>query len=191
MAFFSHEVTRDKLSILYILNLLDIGLTRQQCIDIMLVNGWANYFNVVTALTELEEESLIAAIPRPYGQAYRITQEAREALEMFKARIPITLRNAYEDYIRENRERLTRETQVIATMHRESQGSYMVDLKVVEMDRVLLEISIGAPSKAHAQAACDAWPAAAEGIYANLVGALMSREEPKMEEESETERDEK
>lgn len=178
MAYFSHEVTRDKLSLLYILNQLDIGLTRQQCIDLMLANDWANYFNLITALTELEEEGLIAAIPRPYGQAYRITQEARAALEMFQARIPITLRRAYDDYIAQNRERLTRETQLVTSIKKEPSGRYLANLKVVEGDRILFELTLQAPTYELARAACTAWPQQAERLFHTALDALMGDPAP-------------
>lgn len=175
MAYFSHEVTRDKLSLLYILNQLDIGLTRQQCIDLMLSNEWANYFNIATALTELEEEGFIAAIPRPYGQAYRITQEAREALSMFQARIPITLRRAYDAYIEENRSRLTRETQLITAVKNDSTGGYQAILKVVEANRILFGITLQAPTYELAKAACEAWPQQSEHLFQTALDALLGK----------------
>lgn len=174
MAYFSHEVTRDKLSLLYMLNALDIELTKQQCINIMVGNDWVRYFELVTALSELEEEGFIAAIPRPFGQAYRMTEQAHEALEMFKLRLPQTLRNTFDDYARENRSRLKRETQLLSSFKKLPTGGYMLNLRIIENANILFELNMQAPTYESAQAACDAWQEKSSDIFTYAVNALMS-----------------
>lgn len=177
MAFFSHAVTRDKLSILYMLRALGIEITRQQWINIMVGNEWINYFDLLSALTELEEDGYLATIPRPFGHGYRLTERATEALDMFYKELPLSLRTAFDQYADTHREELRRETQFQAISRPLSSGGFLVTLRVVEQASTLLEVKIKAPTNESANAACAAWEARSEQIYLYVLNTLLRPEE--------------
>lgn len=183
MAFFSHAVTRDKLSILYMLRALDIEITRQQWINIMVGNEWINYFDLLSALTELEEDGYVAAIPRPFGHGYRLTERATQALEMFYKELPLSLRKAYDEYAKAHREELRRETQFQAISRPMPSGGFLVTLRVVEGASTLLEVKIQAPTNESANAACAAWESRSGDIYMYVLNTLLRPQEEETNEE--------
>ena len=173
MAFFSHAVTRDKLSILYMLRSLNIEITRQQWVNIMVGNEWINYFDLLSALTELEEDGYVATVPRPFGHGYLLTERATEALEMFYKELPLSLRTAYDEYAESHREALRRETQFQAISRPLPSGGFLVTLRVVEGNSTLLEVKVQAPTNESANAACAAWEARSEDIYLYVLNTLL------------------
>jgi hypothetical protein len=175
MTFFSREVTRDKLLVLFLLKELGIELTRTQLSDIIVTNGWIKYFDLMTCLSELEEDGFIAAIPRPFGQGYRLTERAGEALSMFSAQLPMSLREELSSYAEKSRDDLRRETQFSAEFSRAQSGGYNVSLKVMETSAVIMQIDLLMPERDSAKLVCDNWESCAESVYAFTLGKLMER----------------
>ena len=173
MTFFSDGSTRDKLCILYLLRTMEIELTRLQLTSILSENAWIPYFEAQTYIHELEEDGLIAAIPRSFGQGYRLTQSGENTLELFLQRIPLSVREAYDAYAQANRDRLCDEKRFETSVQRLPSGAYGVSLKVLEKDKAILEVRIDAPEAKWAQHAAKTWSQKAESIYQFLFKTLM------------------
>lgn len=75
------------------------------------------YFELQSAIYELEEEGFLAAVPRPYGQAYCLTPKGKETLGMFVERLPQSVRDDLTDYA----DALPRETAQRNTVFRASE----------------------------------------------------------------------
>ena len=93
MGYFSTGVTRDKLMVLYGLKSLGMQPTKAQLADFFCIYDLLGYFEVQNASYELEEEGLISAVPRPYGQAYFVTPQGEQTLDMFAVELPSSLRD--------------------------------------------------------------------------------------------------
>lgn len=176
MTYFSHEVTRDKLCVLFLLKELGIELTRTQLSDLIVTNNWIKYFDLQTCLTELEEDGFIAAIPRPFGQGYRLTERSDEVLVMFSAQLPVSFRDELSSYAERNREELRRETQFAASYTRTQSGGYTVNLKVMETSAILLELNLLVPDRDSAKLICDNWEVKAESVYTFALSKLLEKE---------------
>lgn len=114
MAFFSDGFTKSKLMVLYFLNELSVDLTKEQIATFSAAYELIPYFELQSAIYELEEEGFLAAVPRPYGQAYCLTPKGKETLGMFVERLPQSVRDDLTDYADACREKLRRETQFSA-----------------------------------------------------------------------------
>ena len=93
MAFFSDGFTKSKLMVLYFLNELSVDLTKEQIATFSAAYELIPYFELQSAIYELEEEGFLAAVPRPYGQAYCLTPKGKETLGMFVERLPQSVRD--------------------------------------------------------------------------------------------------
>ena len=93
MEYFSTGVTKDKLMVLHGLKALGMQPTKEQLSDFFGIYDLLGYFAVQNAAYELEEEGLISAVPRPYGQAYFVTPQGEQTLDMFAVRLPGSLRD--------------------------------------------------------------------------------------------------
>ena len=176
MSYFSGGEIRDRLTVLYFLNRLGIELTRAQLTTVCAQSELLPYFALQSAVYELETQGLIAAVPRPFGQAYCITPKGEEMLEMFSEQLPLSLRGTLSALAESCREQVLRQTQYTAAFEKSAPDSeaHTVSLAVFERDVALLQLQLMLPDKSSAAQACEAWPAAASAIYQALLENLLS-----------------
>lgn len=174
MPFFASGEARERLIVLFLLKSLDMELTRTQLATLSVSNDILPWFDLQSAVAELETQGLIAAIPRPFGQGYRITPEGEETLDMFLESLPASLRARIETVVEENRDVIRKETQYATSVEKRPGGSCVVTLRAMEWDGDLLSISLLLPDQSTAQAACAAWPEKAQLIYQGLIRDLLS-----------------
>jgi len=173
MAYFSHGDTRQRLMLLFFLQKVDFEITRNQLFRIFAENDWMDYFDFQTRLTELEEDALVAAIPCAFGQGYRITPQGEQTLSMFLEELPYSLREKLSASAAENRDAVRSEAQFYARQTAMPDGGYLAVLRLLDKTSHILDISMRFPTAQLAQAACDAWPRQAEGIYQAMLNALV------------------
>lgn len=173
MSYFSDGVTRDKLMVLYFLNALSIELTREQITTFSGEKELIGYFDLQRAVYELEEEGMLAAVPRPIGQSYCLTPKGKEALAMFEERLPLSLRTELDEHADARRETLRLQSQYSGSVERAQSNSRRVTLRAMERDGELLEIRLLLPDSVSAKQAIDAWPSHSERIYKYLLQELL------------------
>ena len=151
MPIFAKGETKDKLTILFFAREADLDLTQEQLYRAMVENDCMSYFAFQTALTEMEEDGLIAAIPRTFGQGYRVSARGEETLAMFEESLPFSLRERLKAYAAQNRSELEKETQIVSSMRELPGGAYEVELRVQEKTTVAAELRLRVISRAMAQ----------------------------------------
>ena len=178
MAFFSEGYTKSKLMVLYFLNELSVDLTKEQIATFSAAYELIPYFELQSAIYELEEEGFLAAVPRPYGQAYCLTPKGKETLGMFVERLPQSVRDDLTDYANACLVELRRETQFSSASEKAGMGgAYRTTLRAMELNGELLQISILLPDAASAKHAAAVWPERAQAIYTAILSELMKKEE--------------
>ena len=83
MPSFAQGKLKNKLLILYFIDYLAIDVTREQIHRAVVENDCMDYFEFCSAMFELEEDGAIAAVPRPFGQAYCLSQKGKTMLKGF------------------------------------------------------------------------------------------------------------
>lgn len=172
MSFFSEGVTKNKLTVLYFMDRLGLAITRDQITTVGAAYDLAPYFELQSAVAEMEEDELLAAVPRPYGQVYALTPRGQEVVDMFKERLPVSLRDDLDSYADECREDIRRQTQYTAKIERRPGGECLVRCLFMEQDDSLLSIELMFPDAASANKAAAAWPERAEDAYCYLLSSL-------------------
>lgn len=172
MSFFSEGVTKNKLTLLYFMDRLGLALTRDQITTVGAAYDLAPFFELQSAVAEMEEDGLLAAVPRPFGQVYAPTSRGQEAVELFKERLPVSLRDDLDAYADECREDIRRQTQYTAKIERQPSGECLVQLHFMEQDEPLLSIEVMFPDAVSANRAAAAWAEKAEEAYCYLLSAL-------------------
>ncbi len=172
MAFFSQGISRYKLMLLFFLKQAQWDLTREQLYRVMVEKDWMNYFDFQTALLELEEDGYVTAVQRPFGQAFSISPEGEQALELFQKQLPLSLRQAMEEYVRQRGEALRCETQYVVRQQRQPDGSSKVELKVLDGADPILELNFFVPTHEAATLACQRWPERAQDVFRDILTRL-------------------
>ncbi len=172
MVFFSEGVTKNKLKLLYFMDRLGLGLTKDQITTVGGTYDLAPYFDLQSAVVEMEEDGFLAAVPRPYGQVFTLTPRGQEAVEMFQEQLPESLRDDLDTYADACRDKLRRESQFTARIEKQPDGSCMVRMIFMEQDMTLLSLNLLFPDVPSANKAAESWPQRAQDAYCYLLSSL-------------------
>ena len=181
MPIFAQGVTKNKLTILYYLSASKVGITREQLYRVMVDNNVMSFFDYQSCMHELEEDAFIAAIPKAFGQAYRLSVRGTDVLEQFVESLPVSLRERLERYAREHREEMLLETQIVSEMEELPSGGYLVHLRALEENAAVMEINLRVATRDMAQRMRMNWEKVSEPLYAQLLTTLLKSEETREE----------
>ena len=182
MPYFVHDKSKDKLTILFFTKAANMDIKREQIYRAMVENDCMQYFAFETAMHELEEDGFIAAIPRTFGQGYRVTGRGTESLTMFENSLPHSYRQKLDAYADANREAMRQESQLVSSMEQQPDGGYVVELKAQEDRAVVLTIRMRVASREMAQKIRGNWAAASDTIYSVMLRELLKAPEPEQPE---------
>ena len=176
MPIFAQGVTKNKLIILYYIRSSKVDLTREQLYRVMVENDVMSYFDYQSCMHELEEDAFIAAVPRAFGQAYRVSVRGADVLEQFVESLPVSLRERLDLYAREHREEMLLQTQIVSDMEELPSGGYLVRLRALEQNASVMELSLRVATRDMAQRMRANWERDSESLYAYLLNALLKRD---------------
>ncbi|TAH59610.1 MAG: DUF4364 family protein [Methanosarcina mazei] len=163
-----------KLVILYLLNKMGMPLTKSQITNAILENNLIDFFTFQQCMSELEESGMIKQITYHKGQYFAITEEGIKTVGIFEQRISKNTSQIINDYILKNKESLRKESQVIAEYKKMGDKEYIVNLKVIENELVLIELKLNVVSSKQAKQICEKWKNFSENIYSQLMGSLIN-----------------
>jgi hypothetical protein len=172
IALFARGESRYKLMILFFLQELDCDITRNELYRVFAEQEWMDYFDFQTALTQLEEDAMVAAVPRAFGQGYRLSAQGESILSMFVDELAFSIREKMSQYVLENAQALKDKTQFKAYQTKLPDGGYMAVMRILEKNAQILSISMQLPNAKLAQAACNEWPNIAGDIYQSLLDKI-------------------
>jgi hypothetical protein len=177
MPIFAQGVTKTKLTILYYLSASKIDITREQLHRVMVENDTMDFFDFQACMHELEEDAFIAALPKAFGQVYRLSVRGADALEQFIESLPVSLRERLDRYAREHREEMLLETQIVSDMEELPSGGYLVHLRALENNASVMELTMRVATRDMAQRMRANWDKASEPLYAHLLITLLKSED--------------
>ena len=98
---------------------------------------------------------------------YNITVAGRECLSQFYTRIPASLRDNIAQFAGENKLQFKRNQEYIAKSFKNEDGSYTVDLKILEplTTESIFTLSLKTDTRHNATVACKKWRELAANIY--------------------------
>ncbi len=172
----SKHQAEDKLIILYVLDRIKIGITREQIALIVLENIQMSYFDVQLYLDSLINEDYIRLYTMEDGkQIITLTHQGRETLEILKHQIPLYTIEMLDLYIDQNRDRILKEVKVTGSYVKNNDDDYQVHLRLHENNIVLMELNINTPSKEQAVILCDHWKKDTQNLYASIIKLLTQK----------------
>ncbi len=167
-------MTLYKLIILFILDKVDFALTNAQLSNLILEKEYTNYFNIQTAINELETAGLIKGETIRNSSYFLITPEGRETLSFFNKEISDAIKEEILDYLKENAYELREEVSTLSDYYEAKKGEYIAHCFVKEMDSKIVEINLSVPTEEDAIAICNSWKNKSQNIYAYLMKMLMT-----------------
>lgn len=172
MSFFEDGFTKDKIVVMYALKKLSAEPTREQMTTFFGKYDLIPFFDLQSAVYELEEGGFLAAVPRPYGQAYCLTPRGKETLDMFIERVPQSQRAQIDAFADDYRDKLFEQMHYASAVERTGRGTYKLTLKAMELNGELIRIEVLLADEADAKRAENAWPERAPAIYSAILSEL-------------------
>ena len=93
---------------------LDFPLTTSQLSEFFVTHGYTSYFHMQQAVNELAESSFIRGELIRNTTHYHLTQNGREALQMFDTKISDAIKNDILSYFKEHKYQLRKEVNITA-----------------------------------------------------------------------------
>lgn len=168
-----NQLTLYKLMILYLIGKVDFPLSNSQVSEFIIEKGYTNYFNVQRAFHELEEEEMLRIKTIRNMSHYSLTEEGKEAIDMFEYQIPNSIKEDIGQFLDEKEYELRKETDLEADFFPAKRDEYTVHLKIKEKDSLLLELNLNVVSREQAVHICDHWNQMHSEIYSTLIQKLL------------------
>ncbi len=161
--------TVNKLTLLFILDKMEIPLTENSILDICSSrNSWLNYMECKEILNQLIETKFIYNTdPNDKESKYNITYEGRNCLSHFYAKIPQSIREDISEFTKQNRMIFKRSQEYVGDYFKNADGSHSVVLKIKEplINQPMFEIKLKTSSRHAAINACKKWREKAPNIF--------------------------
>ena len=166
---FMIDSTSNKLKLLFLLDKMEIPLTENSILEICSSqNNWVNWMDCKDLLSQLIISKFIYKPNTDSDEnRYNITVAGRECLSQFYTRIPASLRDNIAQFAQENKLQFKRNQEYIAKSYKNEDGSYMVDLKILEplTTESIFTLSLKTDTRHNATVACKKWRELAANIY--------------------------
>ena len=170
----SSELAENKLLMLYVLKSIKNPISNNQLTEIILENNFINYFTFQQYLSELEESNFVEYHEVNDKKLLILTKKGDNVLSLFKDRISPSKISITNEYIKEKIESIKRELTIHADYTLGSNDSFIIDLKAIENESLLMELKLSVPSKNQATLICNRWKENPSDIYTNIINLLIS-----------------
>ena len=167
------ELVEHKLLILYILDKLDIPMTNTEITQFILENNYMNYFLVQQFLGELVNSKFVEFSTRDGYEYYHLSNAGKDTLTFFGDRITEEVKEDIDGKSKQMKQDMIKDTQVIGNYYRKNESEYIVNLRAIEKDIVLLNLSLSVVSNKQAKLICGNWKENPETIYKNIFDLLI------------------
>lgn len=164
----SEAILLYKLMILYMLDRVDFPLTGSQISQFILDRGYTDYFTFQISINELIENNFIKPTLERNHSLYEITEQGKEAVELFEFKVSDSIKIDILDYLKEQKIELRNESAISADYY-PINNEYVTQLSIKERNQTLLEVKLMVPTKEQAIHICDSWQDKSEEIYAYLI----------------------
>lgn len=161
-----------KLIILYMLDRAEGDVTQAMLSSFLLEGGYANFVSLAESYDQLEKRGLVQSVQRGDKSFLHLTEEGRETLGFFGARLSARIREQADQWLLENGHKIREDREVTAVYERMTSGVYEVRMSVRERDVTLLEVKLSVPDAGSAASIAGKWREKNPQIYQYLIENL-------------------
>ncbi len=168
-----NQLSENKLILLYLIREKD-NITVPEMADFVIFRGYMDYFSMGSYVAELVEARLVLELCRDEHKYYTLHPQGIELVEMFRARIPHSIREEIRSYAQNSF--LHGSAYLEAAVRTEGAGrSISVSCMIRDYDRIVLTLSLSASSEEEAARIRDNWYKKGMSVYWNLLRDIGGR----------------
>lgn len=172
----SAELAENKLLVLYVIQSLKQPISKTQLTEIILENNFINYFTLQQYISELESSEFVGYVEKNNKKLITITKKGENVLSFFNERISPIKRDIIDNYISKTIDNIKKELTIHSDYTIEKNNSFIVDLKALEDEILLIDLKISVPTKKQASNLCSRWKENPSDIYTKIVQVLFNEE---------------
>lgn len=171
----SNNTTINKLVMLYVFDKMEMPLTESTITDLCCNrNTWIGYITCKEVLFDLLESGFIVESTNPTGEKYfTITTDGIACVSYFFMKIPTSLREEINSFIKENRITLRKRQEYFRDYYKNNDGTYTVLMKIVDPMGTQLELKLNASNKGAAKMIYNKWEEKASQVYSAIYDILI------------------
>ena len=171
------DQTTNKLILLYVFDQMEIPVTIETLNEMCCSqNNWLSYLSLTQAVPELVNARFLTVSLSSNIEYYKITQEGRDCINFFFSKIPSSLRINIGDYIKKNRQSYKRKQEYFKDYYKNKDGTFTVNLKIVDPTCTRLEMKINVANRAEAKLVFNKWNEQASEVYSAIYRILIDGE---------------
>ena len=171
----NNKETENKLIILYLLDKMDLPLSRSQITDYIRQSEFMDYYTLQQTMAEMVDGGYLDAATDNNTTRYTVTEEGLQILEYFEKHISPSIRARITQYITENHKEIKRSFENTATFFPNADNDeFTVKCGVYEEGRMLMEIAISVDTREQARIIQNNWKANAKSLYGDIIRTLAS-----------------
>ena len=167
------ELSEIKLLLLYIIKSIKYTISNAQLTDIVLEHSFINYFTLQQYISELEKSNFIKLEEKDNKEFVLLTRKGDSVLSLFKDRLSQSKMKSIDEYLSEQIDEIKRELNIFGDYTPDNNDSFLVTLKALEGNCVLLDLNVSVPSKDQAKELCSKWKNNSSEIYNKIMEALI------------------
>jgi len=172
MAYVFSDPLDVKLIILYIIKNYNSALDNGQITDIFMAHDFVDYFSMQTYLDEMVGNNLVRIYMEDSLRTYVLTGYGEEALEAFKDRIPLSVREKILESIKTYKKNQQQKMQVTATYRPVNELDYVMECSLSENGTPLFSMQVNTGSAEFAKLGCEKFREDPQKIYELLLKTL-------------------
>lgn len=167
------ELAEFKLLVLYIINKVNMPLSKSKITDIVLENNFINYFTLQQYIDELLSSSLLKYKENDDKNILYITDRGKKVLSFFQNRINPEKILQVNNYLNGKLSKIKEEILINGDYTIDGEN-YLVDLKAKEYDSLLMELKLSVVSKKQALDLIKLWKENSSDIYNKIIQILIN-----------------
>ena len=142
---------------LYLLGMSKIPLTNAQISEFMTAAHITEYLPAQEIIGFLADTGLIDVIKTSQNTSYVINKKGEDTLKLFPEKIPQSVKDDAKAFFDRNCLSISDHSFCLSDYTPAPQGGYLVNVKNLDGDLKVLDITIHVPTKDAAIAICDGW----------------------------------
>ena len=148
----SGNTTINKLIMLFVFDKMDFPIMEDTVFNLCTMsNSWISWMECKETVAQLLETGFIYQSVHENKVYYSITPDGRMCLSHFYTRIPSSLRAEITEYVKENRMSFRRKQEYFRNYYKNADGSYTVQLKIMDPAQTMLEIKLNVSNQTRLQ----------------------------------------
>ncbi|MFA6941705.1 MAG: DUF4364 family protein [Clostridiaceae bacterium] len=167
------ELAEFKLIVLYIINQVNMPISKSKITEIVLENNFINYFTLQQYIEELLSSSLLKYKENDDKNRLYITDRGKKVLSFFQNRINPEKILQVNNYLNGKLSKIKEEISINGDYTLDGEN-YLVDLKAKENDSLLMELKLSVVSKKQALDLIKLWKENSSDIYNKIIQILIN-----------------